>query len=400
MPSVCIYLKAHQPRRIRRYRVFDIGKEQEYFETKEERLDNKRILEKVTRKSYIPTNEMLLKLLDRYPDFHVSFSFTGVLLDQLEEWAPEVIDQFQKIMETGRAEILGETYHHSLAFFYSVPEFERQVELHRKKVKELFGVTPKVFSNTELAYSNDLAKWADENGYKGLVAEGWDPVLGWRSPNYVYRPVGTENVRVLLKNYKLADDIAFRFSERSWEEWPLTVEKYAQWISAHNGDGNVINLFMDYETFGEHQWEETGIFDFLEALPGELLKDPGNNFMTPSQVIDTYEPVGEIDVPHVMTWADTDRDLSAWIGNKMQRDAIEKIYSMEQDIYDSADEDLISDWRHMLTSDHFYYMCTKWFADGDVHAYFNPYESPYEAFISFMNAMKDIKIRLKLIENS
>ncbi len=398
MPSLCLYLKAHQPRRIKRYRIFDIGQDSEYFVTKEERLDNEKILLKVVEKSYLPTNEVLHELLDKHPDFKVSFSLTGVLLDQLEESAPKVIDQFKDLVKTGRVEILGETYHHSLSFFYSLDEFERQVNLHKKRIEDLFGVTPKFFSNTELAYTNDLAQWADKNGYKGLVAEGWDPVLGWRSPNYVYKPINTQNVKLLLKNYKLSDDIAFRFSERSWEEWPLTVPKFTQWVNAHHGDGEVINLFMDYETFGEHQWEETGIFEFLRSMPGEILKHPDNNFMTPSEVVDTYEAVGEIDVPHIMTWADTDRDLSAWIGNKMQRDAIEKVFSLENDVYKTQDDKLIDDWRHLLTSDHFYYMCTKWFADGDVHAYFNPYESPYDAFIAYMNALKDVNVRLEKLD--
>lgn len=399
MPTICIYLKAHQPQRIKNYRVFDIGSDSDYFVTQEERLDNKRILQKVAEKSYVPTNTVLLELLEKHPEFHVSFSLTGVLLDQLQEHAPQVIELFQKLVATGRVEILGETYHHSLSFFYSLREFEEQVDLHKKKIKELFDYEPKVFSNTELAYNNTLAQWADTHGYKGLVAEGWDPILEWRSPNFVYQPVETERVRLLLKNYKLSDDIAFRFSERTWPEWPLTVLKYAQWINALNGDAQTVNLFMDYETFGEHQWEETGIFDFLHELPNELLRNPDNNFMTPSQVIDTYDPVGYIDVPNIMTWADTDRDLSAWVGNKMQRDAIESVYGMEDEIRTYEDERLLQDWRLLLTSDHFYYMCTKWFSDGDVHAYFNPYESPYEAFISYMNALKDMRVRLDTLKS-
>lgn len=396
MPTVCLYLKAHQPRRIKPYRIFDIGESHEYFDDAGERdTNNQRVLEKVVRKSYLPTNRMLLKLLKKHPEFRVSFSLTGTLIDQLEEFAPEVIKLFQKLVETGRVEILGETYHHSLSFFYSQSEFEKQVDLHKKKIRKLFGVTPRIFSNTELAYSNDLAVWAEKAGYKGLIAEGWDPVLGWRSPNYVYRPVGTKNIKLLLKNYKLSDDIAFRFSEPTWKEYPLTVPKYAQWITAHNGDGHVINLFMDYETFGEHQWEETGIFDFLEELPKELLKHPDNNFMTPSEVIDTYDAVGDINVPNILTWADTDRDLTAWTGNKMQQDAIKTVYALEKAVHKTKDKILIDDWRHLQTSDHFYYMCTKWFSDGDVHAYFSPYESPYDAFIAYMNAIKDVKLRIE-----
>src|SRR3989338_1510279 len=395
MPTVCLYLKAHQPRRIKRYRVFDIGVDHEYFnDASETDVNNEKILKKVVEKSYVPTNTLLLKLLKKYPSFKVSFSLTGTLLDQLEEYTPEVIALFQQLVMTGRVEILGETYHHSLSFFYSLPEFERQVELHKKKIKQLFDLEPHVFSNTELAYNNDLAKWADTKGYTGIIAEGWDPILGWRSPNYVYQPSNTKNLRLLLKNYKLSDDVAFRFSERSWQEYPLTVPKYAEWISAHNGDGQVINLFMDYETFGEHQWKETGIFDFLENLPKEILKNQDNNFMTPSEVIAAYSPVGEIDVSQVMTWADTDRDLTAWVGNKMQQDAIAAAYALEKEILATKDAKLINDWRHLLTSDHFYYMCTKFFSDGDVHAYFSPYESPYEAFIAYMNAMKDAQYRV------
>ena len=395
MPTVCLYLKAHQPRRIKRYRVFDIGVDHEYFnDASETDVNNEKILKKVVEKSYVPTNTLLLKLLKKYPSFKVSFSLTGTLLDQLEEYTPEVIALFQQLVMTGRVEILGETYHHSLSFFYSLPEFERQVELHKKKIKQLFDLEPHVFSNTELAYNNDLAKWADTKGYTGIIAEGWDPILGWRSPNYVYQPSNTKNLKLLLKNYKLSDDVAFRFSERSWQEYPLTVPKYAEWISAHNGDGQVINLFMDYETFGEHQWKETGIFDFLENLPKEILKNQDNNFMTPSEVIAAYSPVGEIDVSQVMTWADTDRDLTAWVGNKMQQDAIAAAYALEKEILATKDAKLINDWRHLLTSDHFYYMCTKWFSDGDVHAYFSPYESPYEAFIAYMNAMKDVQYRV------
>ena len=396
MPSVCLYLKAHQPYRVKKYRVFDIGVDNKYFnDSSEHDLNNEKVLKKVADKSYRPTNKLLLKLLHKYPGFRVSFSITGVLLDQLEVYAPDVIELFQELVKTGQVEILGETYHHTLSFFYAREEFEEQVEAHKKRIQKLFGVIPKVFSNTELAYNNELAQWADQHGYKGIITEGWDAVLDWRSPNFVYRPVNTEHIRLLMKNYKLSDDIAFRFSEQNWIEWPVTAEKFAQWISAHNGDGQTINLFMDYETFGEHQWEETGVFDFLEQLPEEVLKNPDNNFKTPSEVIDTYEPVGEISVQHILTWADTDRDLTAWVGNKMQQAAIQAVYALEHDIKALEDKKLLEDWRLLQTSDHFYYMCTKWFSDGDVHAYFSPYESPYDAFISYMNVLKDLDLRIQ-----
>jgi alpha-amylase len=240
-----------------------------------------------------------------------------------------------------------------------------------------------------------LAIWAENKGYRAILAEGWDSFLGWRSPNFVYRPRGTKKIKLLLKNYKLSDDIAFRFSEKSWREWPLTVEKFAGWVAETNGNGQVVNLFMDYETFGEHQWEDKGIFDFLEKLPGEILKHPDNDFVTPSEAIKKYKPVDELDVPYIVTWADTERDLSAWNGNSIQSSALKKIYGLKKKVLSTGDKGIIDDWRKLQTSDHFYYMCTKWFADGDVHKYFNPYDSPYDAFISYMNAVNDLRLRIK-----
>ncbi|MDP2648643.1 MAG: glycoside hydrolase family 57 protein [bacterium] len=392
MKSVCFYFQVHQPYRVKRYRIFDVGNDADYFNHRgDDSLNNRAVVEKVARKSYIPTTRLLLELLQKHTEFRVSFSFSGVALEQLERYAPEAIVLFKALVDTGRVEILGETYHHTLAFFYSPAEFERQVTHHRDVVRRLFGAWPRVFRNTELSYRNDLGAWADSAGYTGVVAEGWDPILGWRSPNYVYRPKGAARARLLLKNYRLSDDIAFRFSSRDWSEWPLTAEKFATWVGEAEGD--TVNLFMDYETFGEHQWEETGIFDFLAKLPEELFKNPGIDFKTPSEVIASYEPRDEIDVPDTLTWADTDRDLSAWTGNPMQRAALENIYALENDVLLSNDHKLLEDWRRLQTSDHFYYMCTKWFADGDVHAYFSPYESPYDAYIAYMNALSDLRLR-------
>ena len=393
MKSVCFYFQVHQPYRVKRYRVFDIGNDPEYFNDRgESNLNNKKIIEKVAAKSYIPATKLILDLLKRHPGMRVAYSFSGIALEQLERYAPEVIDLFKKVIDTGQAEVLGETYYHSLAFFYSPAEFERQVAHHRELMRRLFGVWPRVFRNTELSYRNDLGQWADRNGYSGIVTEGWDPILGWRSPNYVYKPKGATQTRLLLKNYKLSDDIAFRFSSRNWSEWPLTSEKFGQWVAA--ADGETINLFMDYETFGEHQWDDTGIFAFLGKLPEELSKNPGITFKTPSEVIASYEPRDEVDIPNILTWADTDRDLTAWVGNPMQKAAIETIYGLEDQILLANDHKLLDDWRKLQTSDHFYYMCTKWFADGDVHAYFSPYESPYDAYIAYMNALSDLKLRL------
>lgn len=392
--SIVLYLHVHQPYRVRHYTVFDIANKHDYFDAPyEDRTNNERIIHKVAEKSYLPTNQRLLQLLNDHPEFRLSMSITGTILEQLERWAPHVLKSFQDLVATGRVEIVAETYYHSLAFFYSRADFERQVKMHEEKVQKLFGQTPKVFRNTELAYNNDLAYWADKAGYKGILAEGWDNVLGWRSPNFVYRPAYTENIRLLMKNYKLSDDIAFRFGDQNWAGWPLTADKFSHWLN-ETYDANVFNLFMDYETFGEHQWDESGIFGFLEHLPSEWLKTEGNSFKTVSEAIDSYEAVDYVDVPYTITWADTERDLSAWLGNSMQTSSILGLYALEDPVMRSDDMDIISDWRKLQTSDHFYYMCTKWFNDGDIHAYFSPYENPYDGFIAFMNSYHDLRYRL------
>jgi alpha-amylase len=392
--AIVLYLHVHQPYRIRHYTIFDSGSKHDYFDADfDHQTSNERILKKVAEKSYIPTNAKLLELLNAHPEFKLSLSITGTVIEQLEKWAPEALASFKTLTDTGRVEIVGETYHHSLAFFYSRTEFEMQVDMHKRKVEEVFGQYPRVFRNTELAYNNELASWADQAGYKGILSEGWDPVLGWRSPNFVYKPVNTNNIRLLMKNYKLSDDIAFRFGDSNWAEYPLTADKFSHWLS-EDADATNFNLFMDYETFGEHQWSESGIFDFLHHLPDQWLKTEGHKFMTVSEVIDNFEPVDQIDMPNTVTWADTERDLSAWLGNPMQGSSIHQLYNLENEIIGTNDLALIDDWRKLQTSDHFYYMCTKWFNDGDIHAYFSPYDTPYEAYINFMNAYRDIKYRL------
>jgi alpha-amylase len=297
------------------------------------------------------------------------------------------------MVKTGRVEIVGETYYHSLAFFYSVPEFERQVEMHAAVIKRIFGVKPKVLRNTELAYTNSLAEWASQNDYKAVLLEGWDAVLGWRAPTFVYRPPKGKT-SLLMKHYKLSDDIAFRFHDSSWAGWPLTADKFAHWVHSYHGNGQVVNLFLDYETFGEHKWADTGIFDFVRHLPSHILSHPDTDFVTVSEAATRYKPVGVVDVPHVVSWADTDRDLSAWIGNDLQRSALSDVYAIEAQVLATKDQAIIDDWRKLQTSDHFYYMCTKWFNDGDIHAYFNPYESPYNAYIAFRNALADLMLRI------
>lgn len=398
MLTVCPYFHVHQPYRVKRFKVFDIGEDSQYFnDSSDSDLNNRRIVEKVANKSYRPANKILKNLLETHPEFRFALSFSGTALDQFEAYAPDVLESFQDLVATGRVEVLADTYHHSLAFFYSLPEFERQVALHARRVKELFGVTPRVFRNTELSYRNDLAQWCEDNGYLGIMAEGWDKYLGERSPNHVYQPTGTSRIKVLLKNYKLSDDVAFRFSNKEWESWPLSVDTYADWINNHHGEAEVINLFMDYETFGEHQWEDSGIFSFLQALPGTLMKHKDTAFMTPTEVVLSHEAVDEYDVNEILTWADSERDLTAWVGNDIQQDALDAVYTLEEKVVATNNQDLLEKWRKLQTSDHFYYMCTKWSNDGDVHAYFSPYKSPYDAYISYMNALRDLTLRVEKV---
>jgi len=394
--GIVLYLHAHQPYRVCKYSVFDTAYNHNYFDESgiDTDLNNEKVFRKVADKSYRPMTALLEKLLAKHSDFKVSLSITGVFLEQAEKWTPDVISSFQRLVSTGRVEIVAETYYHSLAFFYSLPEFERQVDAHRKKIREVFGVETNVFRNTELSYNDDLAKWAENQGFKGILAEGWDPILEWRSPNYMYRPAGTKNISLLLKNYHLSDDIAFRFGDKNWSQWPLSANTYNNWVNDSIADKSIVNLFMDFETFGEHQWVDTGIFDFYETFIGKWLENPINTFYTVSEAVDTFEPVGEISMPYTVTWADTERDLTAWTGNSMQREALRYIYAMEDEILNTNDIQLISDWRKLQTSDHVYYMCTKWFSDGDVHAYFSPYESPFDAFLYYINVVRDLRWRL------
>jgi alpha-amylase len=390
MASICFYFQVHQPFRLRRYSVFDTDRH--YFDDHK----NGEICRKVAHKCYLPANRMMLETIKRHEGrFRVAYSITGAALEQFEQYTPEVMETLAQLNATGCVEFLNETYYHSLSFLYSREEFRAQVELHRNKIKSLFGQEPRVFRNTELIYNNDLAHFVSHMGYDAILAEGADQILGFRSPNFIYRPPHAPKLKMLLKNYRLSDDIAFRFSNREWEQWPLTAEKFSKWINQINGNGFVCNLFMDYETFGEHQWADTGIFDFLRHLPGEVLKHPDNNFLTPSQVCDQYEPAGEIDVPHMISWADTERDLSAWLGNAMQSNALHELYKLEGALKEKGDEQLLADWRKLTTSDHFYYMCTKYWSDGDVHKYFSPYESPYDSYINFMNVLDNIQTRMR-----
>ncbi len=394
--TIVLYLHAHQPWRVKPYSAFDIASGSEYFNDQSSQDTNNRlIIDKVSEKSYLPTNKILKQLLLQNPNFKISLSITGTLIEQLEAWRPDVLKSFQEIVATGKVEIVAETYYHSLAFFYSQAEFVRQVAAHTNKIRQVFGVTPTAFRNTELAYNNQLAIWADQAGFKAIITEGWDPILGWRSPNYVYQPVLTKNIKLLMKNYQLSDDLAFRFSDQNWNDWPLDAPKFNHWASESlNADGgDILNLFMDYETFGEHQWSDTGIFEFLKHFP-EQWTSQGNDFKTITEAADSYQPQDQIDIHNTITWADTERDLTAWLGNAMQQDFNKFLYSLERDVIGTEDLGIIADWRKLTTSDHSYYMCTKWFNDGDVHAYFSPYQSPYQAFCCAMNALRDLQLRV------
>ncbi|MDY4031720.1 MAG: glycoside hydrolase family 57 protein [Pyramidobacter sp.] len=391
MPSICFYFQVHQPYRLRHYSFFDIGQDHFY----EDAEANRTILDKVAQKCYLPMNELLLKMIRRWEGrFRVAFSLSGVAMDQFEEYQPEILDSFRALVDTGCVELISETYAHSLAALYDADEFRAQVALHDELIKRHFGVTPRVFRNTELIYRNDIARMIEDMGYEAILTEGADHILGWRSPNYMYQPSSCTKLKLLLKNYQLSDDIAFRFSNRGWDQWPLTAEKFAGWAHAVNGAGELINLFMDYETFGEHQWAETGIFDFMEALPAAVFADPNFDFVTPSQAAGRYSPIARIDVPNAISWADVERDLTAWIGNDMERDAIDTVYSLKGKVLADGGEGIVRTWRRLQTSDHFYYMCTKWFSDGDVHKYFNPYGTPYDAYINYMNVLSDFKMTL------
>jgi len=389
MASVVFYFQVHQPFRLRRYSIFDSGAD--YFDARA----NEAICRKVADKCYLPTNSLIARLIDENEGgFKVSYSISGMAVEQFRLYAPEVLESFVNLSRTGCVEFIAETYYHSLAFMYRREEFTAQVARHRAMVEELFGQKPRIFRNTELTYNNDVAAAVAEMGFDAVITEGADHVLGYRSPTFLYNPPNAPDLRMMLKHYRLSDDIAFRFGNRGWKEWPLTAEKFARWVDHINGNGYVCNLFMDYETFGEHQWADTGIFDFLTAMPGEVMKIGENDFLTVSEAVDRYPSSGELDIPHMISWADIERDISAWLGNSMQANALYEVYALADDVLGSGDDPLIEDWRKLQTSDHFYYMCTKYFSDGDVHKYFNPYESPYDSYINYMNILDSIRARL------
>jgi alpha-amylase len=390
--AICLYFQVHQPFRLKRYRFFDLGHDHYYYDD----YSNESIMRKVADKCYIPANDLILELIQKHKGkFKVTFSLSGLAINQFRLYAPEVLDSFRKLAETGMVEFLAETNSHSLVSLKSRSEFERQVSRHKEMLKEFLGVEATSFRNTELIYSDLIGSWVADMGFKSILTEGAKHVLGWKSPNFLYCNSINPRLKVLLRNFVLSDDIAFRFSNRDWNAWPLTAEKYASWINKLAPKSELLNIFLDYETFGEHNWKETGIFDFLYHMPGAVLKKTPFRFMTPIEISEALQPVSAINIPSPISWADEERDITAWLGNELQVAALDKLYSLAGKVNKCEDELIKKDWEYLQSSDHFYYMATKFFSDGVVHAYFNPYETPYDAFMNYMNILSDFELRLK-----
>ncbi len=389
--AICFYFQVHQPFRLKRYRFFDLGHDHYYYDD----FSNESIMRKVAEKCYLPANYLMLDLIQKNKGkFKVTFSVTGLVINQFRLYAPEVLESFKKLADTGMVEFLAETESHSLASLKTRSEFERQVNSHKEMIKEFLGVEPTSFRNTELIYSDEIGSWVADMGFKSMLTEGAKHVLGWKSPNFLYCNSINPRLKVLLRNFVLSDDIAFRFSNRNWSEWPLTADKYAGWINKLAPKSELINIFLDYETFGEHNSRETGIFDFLLHMPGAILKKTPFRFMTPTEVSEYLQPVSAISVPSPISWADEERDLTAWHGNELQVAALDKLYDLTDKVRKCEDKQIKIDWEYLQASDHFYYMATKFFSDGAVHAYFNPYETPYDAFMNYMNVLSDFEIRV------
>ncbi len=394
--SVCFYFEVHQPWRLRTYRYAEVGRDHAYFDDD----TNRRILRRVADKCYLPMNRLLEDLIRRHwPHFRVSYSITATALEQMQAWAPDVLASFRRLVASGGVELLAETSHHSLAALYDPVEFAAEVALHRTRLTRTIGAPGPVFRNTELIMDDAVARQVAALGYAGTCIEGADALFAHRDPCRPQRLAAAPSLVALARHYRLSDDIAFRFSNRDWREWPLDVERYVDWLqaqhAANDGDG-FVGLFMDYETFGEHQWADTGIFDFMQALPAAVLARPGLGFATPGQVLERIAPVDTgLHLPAPVSWADLERDTSAWTGNRIQRAAQRAAYALAADVRRAAADDpaLLEDWRRLLTSDHGYYMSTKYWADGDVHKYFSPYGSPYDAYINYMNVLADIARR-------
>jgi len=393
MTSVCLYFEVHQPIRLNQFPTANIGRKNDALNTYFNHDFNRGIFQKVAKKCYLPANQLLLDLIQKYDGkFRVSFSLTGTFIETCERYMPTLLESFRHLFDTGAVDFIEETYYHSLASLYqNLDEFMEQVAMHQQVMKQLFCYQPKVFRNTEAIYDNRIAKKIACMGYKGIITEGTEKILGTHSPNYLYKPTNCD-IRVLLRNYRLSDDVGFRFSTPDWSEYPLTAKKYAQWIAQSQGD--LINLFMDYETFGEHQWRETGIFEFLRFLPREILQYQHLDFVTVSEALQRYTTVGDIDVPWAISWADEDRNVSTWLGNDMQIACFTLLQDIGRLVKKQKKKELLHAWRLLQTSDHLYYMSTKGQKDEVVHTYFRPYDSSYEAFNNYLNILQDLRYKL------
>ncbi len=401
MSEICFYFQLHQPYRLDDYNVFDLSSSRSYFSTtNEQNSGNEQVFKKVAAKSYLPMLRLLNRLSERHQDFKVALSCSGVFLEQAQAWSPEIIELIKNLQNNYALELLSETYYHSLSFLYSEDEFIYQIIKHKNKIEQVFGVRPQVFRNTELIYSNHIAYLLakHELGFKGILTEAVEPFLGGRKRTQLFQSYTQQPLPLMLKHAPLSDDLAFRFSDPNWHNYPLDAGEYLSWINSYYQE-DLINLFMDFETFGEHQWEDTGIFDFFEIFIDRFLQNEYNRLVTPSEKMahlsqSEVRQLPVYDVPRYISWADIDRDLTAWTGNKLQADALRAVYALRDKVLESKNEALINDWSHLQTSDHFYYMCTKWSADGDVHAYFSPYDSPMEAYRRYSIVLADLEERL------
>ena len=391
MKAICFYFQIHQPFRLKRYRFFDIGNDHYYYDD----FANDDIITNIAERSYIPAAETLLRMIEESKGkFRCAISITGVALEQCEQYVPQFVDLLKKLADTGSVEFLSETYAHSLSSLADPEEFAAQVKAHDDKLFQLFGVKPKVLRNTELIYFDDIAPQILAMGYKGVITECAKHILGWKSPNYVYSAASAPKLKILLKNDKLSDDITFRFSDHEWSEYPLTADRYMDWIASTPEEEQVINLFMNLETFGQMQGRETGIFQFLEALP-RFAAERGISFITPSDVVAKIKATAPLSVPYPMSWADEARDTSAWLGNRLQKEAFDKLYSVAERVRLCDDRRLKQDWLYLQASDHFFYMSTKHRNDGQVHSLFSPYETPFQAFTNYMNVLSDFIVRVE-----
>lgn len=396
MKAICLYFQVHQPFRLRTYRFFEMGEDHYYYDD----YQNRFVVQQVANECYIPMNQLLLELIQEYgKDFKISFSISGTALEQFEKYAPEVLSGFRRLIKTGNVEMVAETYYHSLSSLKNKMEFQRQIEMNVKKLKDLFKIErPTTFCNSELIYSDNIGEDVAELGFNTILTEGPKHVLGWKSPNYLYNNALNPNLNALLRNFSLCDDISFRFSDCSWDQWPLTADKFSQWLKGIDQDQPVLNLFFRYETFGSHIKQETGIFEFLRALPAHILKETDYKFKTPSEISKKLKPVSRVYVPYPISWADEERDTSSWTGNELQTEALNKLYEVSDLMMTCKDEQIRQDWERLQTTEHVFFMCTKWFTAGDIRKEINPYENPYNAFINYMNVLSDLLIRLKVLE--